>query len=322
MTENLIIISAQPAEQMFKWQLEVQCTNLREVAANVEHHVLLWYKRPSIDLLQWKDLEKKYPEVNFFYYQDENVDINTYPPLIRPFILKKHFEKYKEEFKNKIFFYIDSDVIFREFPNFEELLSENICWQSNTSSYLDYNYLLNKEIQGNIPNNEAIELMCSIGGISKEILQSYTGKTGGAQYILRGIDHTFWGDVYSISLEIRKKFTHTTVLPNNIDSVNTKYFKDENSGFQSWCADMWAVNFALWKRGIKTDVHKELDFTWAVDKAEKWFENKIYHDAGATQKGIFNKGAWKNDSPIGKNVGTLQSFASKYYVEAINKVKN
>lgn len=318
---DLIFVSAQPSDFKFTWQIDVQCWNFRELGISDKYHVLIWYRNEG-ELKEWKRVENKYKEVKFFYYLDQGIDARLYIPQLRPQILKQHFKIFEKEFKNKPFFYLDSDVIFRELPNFDLLLNDNICWQSNTSSYLDYNYLRNKEKQGNIPEHEAINKMCEIGGIDLEIIQSYTGKTGGAQYVLKNIDYTFWEDVEKMCLQIRKSFTHKELIPELEQSINSKYFQSENAGFQSWCADMWAVNFSLWKRGIKTDVHKELDFTWATDKADKWFENKIYHDAGAGSKGLFIKSAWNNVSPVGKNISVLSSFASFHYVEAIKKVKD
>jgi hypothetical protein len=315
---DLIFISAQPSDFKFTWQIDVQCWNFRELGISKQYQVLIYVSNEN-DLKEWNRLIKKYPEVQFFFYYDKGVDLKTYIPQLRPHILKQHFEKY--DLKDKTFFYLDSDVIFRELPDFKTLLKDDICWQSNTSSYLDYNYLIAKEKQGNIPNNLAVKKMAEIGRITPEIIQSYTGKTGGAQYLLKNIDADFWGDVERICIDIRKNFTHVSLLERNEDSFNTVYFQNEDSGFQSWCADMWAVNFSLWKRNKITDIHKELDFTWATDNVDKWFENKIYHDAGGTMKGLFNKSVWNTTSPVGKNISVLSSFASYHYVEAIKKVK-
>lgn len=319
--EELIFISAQPYDFKFTWQIDVQCWNFRDLGILDKYHILVWYPKGHVDFTEWKRLEKKYSEAKFFFYEDEGVDLKTYIPQLRPHILKRHFKIFEQDFKNKTFFYLDSDVIFRELPNFKKLIEGDICWQSNTSGYLDYNYLLSKEKQGNIPNNEAIKKMAEIGNIDIKTIQNYTNKTGGAQYVLKNVDFTFWEDVEKMVIEIRKNFTHKNVLSELTDSINSKYFDSEEKGFQSWCADMWAVNFSLWKRGIKTDIHKELDFTWATDKVDKWFENKIYHDAGASSKGLFIKSAWNNVSPVGKNISVLSAFASWHYVEAIKKVK-
>ena len=313
MTENLLFISCQPFDFKFTWQIDVQCWNFREMGVSDKYHVLIWYKG-SEDLSEWKRLEDKYKEVKFFYYRDEGARLDVYIPVLRPHCLKRHFKKFEEEFKGKIFFYLDSDVIFRELPDMN-LLGGDIIYQSDTSSYLDYDYLYRKEKQGNIPEEEVIKGLAKIGRITPDIIKSYKGNTGGAQYILKNIDHTFWEDVEKMSLQIIE------YLSFNRRGINKKYFKTESEGFQSWCADMWAVNFSLWKRGLKTSTHKEMAFTWATDPYNRWFENKIYHDAGAGIRGLFKKGEWVNKSPVGRNISVLKSFASHHYVEAIKKVK-
>ena len=316
---NLLFISAQPLDVYFLWQVEVQIVNFRKFGISDKMHVLIWYpEQREKDLKHWDKLQEKYPEVNFFYYKDYGVNLGLYIPQLRPHILKQHFKHYDKYFEDKVIFYHDSDIIFRELPNFEELLKDDICWQSNTTSYLDYSYLHRKELQGGIQNYEAIEEMARIGGITPEIIKSYDGKTGGAQYILKGVDYKFWEDVERMCVDIRKSFIHSIR-----GSINERYFKTENLGFQSWCADMWAVNFSLWKRGIKTDVTKELDFSWATDSAEVYHQKPIFHNAGAdnTQPGVFYKGAWISRSPIGEDIKASPNSASYYYVQAIKEVK-
>jgi len=119
-------------------------------------------------------------------------------------------------------------------------------------------------------------------------------------------------------VEIRENFFHGVH-----GSINRKYFKDENQGFQSWCADMWALNFALWNRGIESDVTKELDFSWATDNMETFKKKPIFHNAGATgQPGIFYKGAFIASSPLYQNLELpAEDKASRMYVLAINEVK-
>lgn len=323
--DDLIFISAQPHDFYFVWQIEVQITNFRKFGISDKMQVLVWYPNiktnPDKPMLEpWIELSKKYPEVKFFFYEDKGLSVSEfrlYISQLRPQILAKHFDEYPE-LKDKVLFYHDSDIIFNYLPDFQRLIEDDINWQSDTSGYLDYNYLRSKEIQGNIPENEAVKVMADIGNVTVDTFKHYTGKTGGAQCILKGIDSDFWRDVERQSMEIRRKFLHGQ--PN---SINTRYFGNENAGFQSWCADMWALNMALWNRGKVTDVTKELDFSWATDNAETYKKKPIFHNAGATgqDKSIFYKGVWMSVSPIGKNHVVKKDSASYYYVQAINEVK-
>ena len=324
----MIFISAQPHDRYFIWQIEVQIVNFRKHGLSDKMHILVWY--PDNEMLkkqghvpvkikndEWLVLAKKYPEVKFFFYKDTGVDLGLYIPQLRPQILAKHFDQHPE-LKDEVLFYHDSDIIFNYLPDFELLIDGPVNWQSDTSHYLDYDYLRRKEKQGNIPEHEAIEKLAQIGNVTVDIIKSYTGKTGGAQYILKGIDGDFWRDVERQVIEIRKVFKYG--IPN---SINTKYFKSEAEGFQSWCADMWAVNMALWSRNKITDVTPELDFSWATDAATTYHRKPIMHNAGATKNhpGLFYKGDWIDKSPIGKNHAVKKDSASWFYVQAISEVK-
>lgn len=324
----MVFLTAQPHDLYFIWQIEVQIVNFRKHGISDKMQVLVWYpdnemlkrqkKHPvNIKTEEWIKLSTKYPEVKFFFYKDEGVDLNLYIPQLRPHILSRHFDLYPE-LKNEVIFYHDSDIIFNYLPDFEELSKGDVNWQSNTTGYLDYSYLRRKEEEGKIPNEEAIKTLAEIGGVDVETIKQYDGKTGGAQYILKGIDGNFWRDVETQCIDIRNKFKHGL-----LNSINTKYFKTENQGFQSWCADMWAVNMALWSRGKITDVTPELDFSWATDSAETYHKKPIFHNAGVTKgyPGLFYKGDWINKSPLGKNHAVKKDSASWFYVEAIKEVK-
>jgi hypothetical protein len=320
-------MNCQPHDPYFVWQIEVQITNFRKFGISDKLQVVVWYPDVSVQKEKkqkeepfqkalWEELERKYPEVSFFYYEDSILDIGLYIPVLRPRTLAKHFDKYPELSKENVFYH-DSDIIFNYLPDFPLLCEDAINWQSNTSGYLDYDYLERKEKEGNIPDNEAIKKLCSIGNISVDTLKSYRDKTGGAQCLLKQVDGDFWRDVERQVMEIRNSFAYSQ--PN---SINKRYFSSEDKGFQSWCADMWALNFALWSRGKQTDVTPVLDFSWATDSYETFLKKPIYHNAGATNNtpDLFYKGAWINTSPIGKTLQVKTGTASEQYVKAIQEI--
>lgn len=345
----MIFLSAQPCDIYFLWQVEVQIVNFRKHGISDKMHILVWHPKEEEmitrdkkgievarfkrmpDLTGWKVLQEKYPEVKIILYPDEGVDLTLYISQLRPHILSRHFDVYPE-LKDEVIFYHDSDIIFNYLPDFQKLIEGDINWQSDTSGYLDYNYLRDIEKKGNIPEDEAIGVLCQIGNISLETLKSYTGRTGGAQYILREVDGDFWRDVERQCLEIRLAFTHVSspdVQKTSLNkqrlanSINTKYFVHEHAGFQSWCADMWAVNMALWSRNKVTDTTKELDFSWGSDNRETYLKKPIYHNAGVTgpNNGQFYKAKWRDKSPIGLVHPVNKNSASYFYVQAINSVK-
>jgi hypothetical protein len=66
---------------------------------------------------------------------------------------------------------------------------------------------------------------------------------------------------------------------------------------------MWSLLWNGWLRGNETKVVPELNFSWATDSIERWSENLIYHNAGATCScgGLFYKALYTNSLPYGIN---------------------
>lgn len=310
--QNLRFICAQPHDPYFAWQVEVLLTNFREKGIIDRSEVIVYYPPEEKRNPEWDKLIKKYQEAKFFFYtgECEGVKSKLYIPQLRPFILKQHFRN----IQGGIWFYHDCDILFNYLPDFNLLCDGPVCWQSDTSSYTDYTYLVDKERQGNIPHLEVVTRLAEIGEITPEVIKKYDRRTGGAQYILKNIDSLFWEDVEQMCLRIRKYL---------MEDVNKKYFASENAGFQSWCADMWAVNFSLWKRGIETDITNHMDFSWATDHIDVYYKKPIFHNAGVNgySKGMFYKVAWQNRSPLGLKFAVSKNFASSMYAEAIRKVK-
>ncbi len=171
-SNDIIYLSCQPHDPYFQWQIEVQIVNFRKFGISNQMHILIWYPKGSKQLNKWLAIKRKYPEVQIFLYEDEGVNLGLYISQLRPHTIKKHFRDENELLKNKAYFYHDSDIIFNYLPDFNELLKDDIIWQSDTSSYLDYDYLKRKEEQGNIPEYEAIQKLADIAGIPIEIIKS------------------------------------------------------------------------------------------------------------------------------------------------------
>jgi hypothetical protein len=315
--ENLRFISAHPDDEYFAWQSEVFLTNAREKQIANKCIMAIWCQKSGPHKC-WEKIKRKYREVEFFFYPDTGEDLTDYIPRVRPIVLRKLFEQNAQRFKDYVFFYHDTDIIFNFLPDFEKLCKDDICWQSDTSYYLDYTYLVGKTEQGKFPKGELFDRFEKLTGVTEEMIKAYDKNTGGAQYILKGIDASFWAECEKDMMAIR-----TALMFEKPDSLNRLFFSSENSGFQSWCADMWAVNFNLWKRGKVTAVTKELDFSWATDSIHIYREKPIMHNAGVTpgHRHLFFKGAWINEPPFGKNIRASLNFASSAYVQAIKKVK-
>jgi hypothetical protein len=291
MDKELIILSAQPNDLYFNWQLRVQLNNLRKHGLSHKYVALIWEhdkrQRGEDFKKQWKELENDYPEAKFFFIKDTTGELHHlissvgYIPLLRPWLLSKFFEITPHIDKTAIL-YIDSDVVFTQRPDFSHLINDDICYLSDTKSYIAASYFDSK-IKDVLPEKlesykEIDVLGDSLGlfDLQREIAEKNENNSGGAQYLLKNIDASFWKDV----------FRGCVMLKTYLNSINRRFFENEDKGFQSWCADMWSVLFNLWKRGYETRCPKEMDFCWATDPIEKWDQVQIYHDAGATTRPV------------------------------------
>ena len=290
-----IIITAQPDDQYFIWQNHLYIESCLNQGFTQDQIQILLYKPKNRQFNNnWNKLKEIYPDINIFLYEDKGVQqfLGVYIPILRPHILWQHFEVYPE-LKDKTIIYTDSDILWLDTLNINHLLLDNINYVSDASSYLNYSYFENKYKQV-IPEKlekaksvDFLKEVCNIVGVDKKIVIDNNNNTGGVQYILKNIDADFWKKVETDVLKIRLY----------LQQVNKIYFKNENDGIQSWCSDLWAVQFNLWYRNLETKVVKELDFAWATEPIEKLNSCTIYHNAGVTGKYMndvpyFYKGAY------------------------------
>jgi hypothetical protein len=283
---DLIFISAQPDQVYFHWQVEVYMYQFAKHGIADKCYAVFGYRGdgPSKYIV---NLSKKY---NIVWYKDER-DINVsnyYIPSIRPHILKKFFNERPELGKNV--FYHDSDIFLVKMPPFEKMLGDDVGYLSDTESYIGYDYIVDcskryKSVYPNLPDNDILTKMCECVGISEELVKVNQRNSGGAQYLLKGIDGTYWQNVEDTCYKMfnmLKRYESAHPVPHHI---------------QSWTTDMWAVLWHYWKLGKKTAIHRELDFSWATDNRRTYHSRNIFHLAGVTgesNKGLFYKGAYTN----------------------------
>jgi hypothetical protein len=227
-------------------------------------------------------LMRKYPGVIFSFYEDTRYD-RSYISSIRPHILKKHFNAFPE-LEQEAFFYHDSDIVLTKPLNLDHYIRNGICYLSDTISYIGYEYIKSK-------GEDVLKQMINIVGIDEDIVKNNQRDSGGAQYLLKGVDKYFWYDVEKDSTRLYKEVSET--------NKNKKEENPEYHEIQIWCADMWAVLWNLWKRKKHTKVVKELDFSWATTNIKQWHKNAIFHNAGVTNSssGMFYKGEYINKIP-------------------------
>jgi hypothetical protein len=286
---ELKIISVVDNHPRFVWEVDTFLTNLEKFGYEDKAQILIFCRENEDVNEGWLELIEKFGEkfVEFYFYEDthriQSVYTNLrYIPLLRLYTLREHFKAHPELVEDAIF-YCDSDIVFLKYLDFSPFLDDDINYLSWTgspdrlSNYIWSDYFDSK-IKDVLPDKlkdyqkiDVLQSTSSLCGINRRICEDNRLCTGGAQYLLKNITSEFWNDCFESCCTIRVYLR---------EFINIEYFKNEDAGFQSWCADMWALLWHLWKRGDKTICPSELDFSWSTDLIDN--KNYILHNAGIT----------------------------------------
>lgn len=224
---------------------------------------------------------------------------DEYLPSVRPYLLWQYLSENPAR-ERETYFYIDSDIIFREWPRLS-VVSKKSVLGSDCSGYIALPYL-NQCVRG----PEIAAKMAEICGVSLADMEGVPGI--GAHLVLAAPTATFWQRSYYDSLAIHE------YLKTLGDSTNV----------QKWTAEMWAQFFGWRREGKTLMVSDELDFCLSTDPIHRWDEVKILHNAGvlATQSHeMFFKGQYVNYTPFGRDLSWVSQEKCSYrYVQAIEKV--
>lgn len=276
----MVYICAQPAIQYFAWQIDVMLFSFVTTGVDLSRVHIVCAIHNTIDPY-FDVLLRKYPQAVFSFYEDTRED-RSYISSIRPHILAKHF-KDNPFLENEEIFYHDCDIVFTK-PFVIENKNPGVCYLSDTISYIGYDYIISK-------GRDVLDKMLSVVGISEDVVKANQSSSGGAQYVMNGLNADFWRDVEKDCVNLYKEVSQLNVIKKQNDPNHHE--------IQIWCADMWAVLWNLWKRGKATEVPKDMDFSWATSDATSWHKNAIYHNAGVTNdsSGMFYKGKHINSMP-------------------------
>jgi hypothetical protein len=334
MNKELRFICSQPDDSYYIWQVHLWLESLKNLGQSDKATVLIFTPSFRVRNENWKDLVELYPESEFVFYKDEDGSITNliriYIPIIRPYSLMRYFND-NPDMKNKAVFYCDSDVIFTEQFNIDAYLDDDVCYLSDTNSYINARYFDSKKHDvkadklAEYEKRDILQEITTATGISREIAEKYNEHSGGAQYLLKNIDGAFWEKVLNDCITIRVF----------LREVNDTYFENENKGFQSWCADMWAVLWNVWYRKQETVVIKELEFAWSSDSIKKLDRVGILHNAGIVSnsqgdiptfyKGYYHNGKNPFDDPHVHEVlnnEKSKTLCNHYYVTKMFEIKN
>lgn len=279
-----ILITCQPTDTYFVWQNHMYIEScLAQGFKEEQIHILLYNPKGRPYNSSWDKLKECYPKLNIFLYQDKGIQqlLGTYIPVLRPHILWQHFEAFPK-LQDRTIIYTDSDILWLKSLNIDHLIEDDINYVSDASSYLNYSYFESKYkdvLPEKLEEAKSIDFLkgvCDIVGIDKQIVIDNNYNTGGVQYILKNLDASFWKKVETDVIRIRMY----------LQQVNKDFFKNESSGIQSWCADLWAVQFNLWFFNKPSKISKELAFAWSTDPISKLYTYPILHNAGiVSEKG-------------------------------------
>lgn len=276
--KQLRFLQACPDDTYYTWQVHLWLDSLREIGHS-DKAVSLIFTHKSRELNpKWQQIVDLYPEAKFHFYKDDdnlNNFIGLYIPIIRPYVLWRYFKEFPETAGDAIF-YCDSDILFMKDFNVDSFLEDDRVYLSDTNSYINAAYFDSK-IKDVLPekleeykSRDVLSELTSMIGINRQICEENNLHSGGAQYLLKNVDAAFWNKVLKDCIIIRTY----------LQKINREFFKDESAGFQSWCADMWAVLWNIWLKEQKTEVIPEMGFAWSTDPIGKLKTHPILHNAG------------------------------------------
>ena len=300
-------ISAQPATIYYAWQVDVYVNNFIENGVlPSDIHVLFGLNG---DLpKEIRNLIQKYKDVNFFVYPDLRLD-KIYIPSIYFNLCKQHWKQYPE-LQNEIVMMHDSDTILvKPFQIDYELLGNKIWWFSDTKSYINYDYIMQK-------GEDVYQRMLDIVGIDGLIPKIFNSHSGGAQHLMKNVPYSFWNKVEKDSINLYRMFCETEHL-----------YKKKHDGdypIQKWTAGMWSLLWNSWYFGNEVQISDKLDFCWSTDIIDKLEGKQFLHNAGVTEdrQDLFFKGKYTNTLPYGLNLQISPLFCSNEYYKWVQKVEN
>ena len=291
--KDIVFVTAQPDVPYFHWQVKLYTHNFIEKGIDPNSIHVIFSTLGNNKLSQGAEDLKKIG-INIHSYKDERVN-KRYIPSIKPFLLYKWLEQYPQY--GKCFFLHDADIIFRELPDFEKMINDDICYLSDTIGYIGYDYIMDccRRYESQHPTSEKGQLLKEMAdtiGISVDLIKENQKNSGGGQYIIKNTDYKLWEKIYLDS------FT----LYNNM-LIYQRKFPINPGQIQFWTAEMWSVLWNLWLHNFKTKVVNELSFSWATDNVDVYKKHPILHMAGVTddlKKTKFYKGDFINVDPIKK----------------------
>ena len=287
-------ILAQPAILRFQWELDVVLTNIRSLDKTTP--IVLLFSEHDMGVVEY--FKGRYPHLEIHAYSDDR-EVKSYPPTIRPYLMWRYLSEDPDR-ELETYFQIDSDIIFRELPDWEAIdIQDRECVASDCGGYIDYQYLITRK-QGDYIVRRFAETL----NIGVDVIEKTPG--GGAQWLISQPTAQLWWHTWQDC------------------DILYRFLEPLDSDIQKWTAEMWAQLYNLPKFGYAVRTHPELDFCRPTDNIKMWDVTKILHNAGVvgeSAQSLFFKGAYDAKTPFGEDFSWVRrDKAGLKYVEAIQKV--
>ncbi len=291
---DLLFVTAQPDVPYFHWQCEIYGYNFVEKGIKPSQIHMIFGLVNGINTPSEGALKLREKGYNVHFYIDER-DNKHYIPSIKPYMIHKWLEEFPQNGKH--FFLHDADIIFREIPNLNQYLNDDISYMSDTTGYISYDYIINccRRYESAHPTsnvNQLLQEMVDVVGIDVDCVESNKENSGGGQYIIKNTTSENWYKIYDDSNKLYNQMMDYQ-----------KRFPISPGEIQFWTAEMWSVLWNLWYFKKETKIINDLDFSWATDSLDIYNKKPILHMAGVTDnlKGSkFYKGDYINENPLEK----------------------
>lgn len=302
------LISSQPDQLYFLWQLQVQLYNFHQLGLEDDAVVLLGVT-PGSQPSKLSQFIADNTTATVLWYPVQ-FDL-TYSPAIQPYLFHRYYLTAGTG-KNEAVFFHDSDVVFTQMPNFYRLLDDDVTYVSDTRSYLGLDYLLSKGEQQMID-------MARIVGIDPEEIRSRDSGCGGAQLLIKSPNNP----------EMWLKMAHDGLELYKFLSGREHAWTGSGYPIQKWTAGMWSMLWNLWLHNKQTKIAPSLAFSWGSDNIDRVHGTSILHLAGVTsemQSTHFHKSSFVHSHPfvhpVSMNPVHHPANGSHVYVAMMQKARD
>lgn len=329
------------------WQSIVHIYNFKRKGIDLSK-VILTIEYADTPMEQFMKLRQVTGVQVFFYKKDKNY---LYIPSCRATLLSKFFRDFPEMEKEYILYH-DSDIIYREVPNYE-LMKDGKYYVAPCHTYIGYNYLKQK-------GESIIQDMCNATNTEYRLVVQNDLNSGGGQYFGKGTNKDYWEEVFNDSETLNKvtnvkksqyveelityyktHFCTNKEISNedyiaSLDEQLRKHHADymgnapyipvdvfyHKNKIQAWTSSMWAELWCLWKHSHYVVQTPQLDFSWGTSDFNTYLNRPFLHNAGvmSTMKNLFNKSLYRKSMPFNEDFSFVDPNSTSYmYVKELKE---